>query len=415
MPTSPQRPSEGPQESPKQKERMGALESIKAQLASLRAAVERGPTAPESRETGGQQSAAEAMNTLAEAFQKARGFHEGLGATDPARQAWLNVEQAFLGNTTGGPAGVEDLQRGIEDAVEQTDAAQQDLAKLAGDVADEEGAVQEYLDRFRLSPVQRVDSVIDNVLQKARQNENLAPIVSKAENLFHSLGISFDDVKNFFKQLIFEKLESLPIRVGLVEDARLREQVARLTDAQKRMVTPEIEQQWRQAYYRWSSNPDKVVVQRPLLEMRNGKLVVVEPALEQQTAAVAQENIDAFGVSGMRLNQPLPLEGRPKFYVQVSGAGAGLTLGEVERGGKNFKFADKNTPATRITISTITAKNAADPGQMEVKFNTGEALTLVQLIGHLDKAIADQRGGEAQVEIPVGTRTLRASSGQTTA
>jgi len=415
MSTPAQRPSEGPQESPKKKERMGALESIKAQLASLRAAVERGPAAPESRETGGQQSAADAMNTLAEAFRKARTFHEGLGATDPARQAWLNVEQAFLGNTAGGSAGVEDLQRGIEDAVEETDAAQQGLAKLAGDIADEEGAVQEYLDRFRLSPVQRVDSVIDNVLQKARQNENLAPMVSKAENLLRSLGISFDDVKNFFKQIFFEKLESLPVRVGLVEDARLREQVARLTDAQKQMVTPEIEQQWRQAYYRWSSNRDKVTAQRPLLEVRNGKLVIVEPALQQQAAAAAPENADAFGVSGMRLNQPLSLEGRAKLPLQVAGVAVGLASGEVERGGKSFKFTDKNAPSTRITISTITAKNAADPGQIEVKFNTGEALTLVQLIGHLDKAIADQKGGEAQVEIPVGTRTLRASSGQTTA
>lgn len=413
--STPARPSENPQEDPKQKERMSALEGIKSQLANLRSAVEKGPATPETKEEVDEQSAAEALDALAEAFGRARALHEGLESKDAAQQAWLNVEQAILGNTEGEPITSETLARGLEDAVDKTDSAQQELANLAGDIADEEGAVQEYLDRFRLSPDERMESAIDNVLEKAKKNENLAPMIAKAESLFRSVGIDFEDVYSFLKQYLFNKLENAPFPVGWVRSYHLRKQIDRLTDDQKKLVTPEIGKEWENAYDRWANNLIKSANQRPYLEAQGDKLVVVEPAVQQEQAAATPENTDVFGVSGLRLNQPLSIEGNPGFGVQVTGANVSLKLGEVERGGKKFKFEDKNDKSTRITLNTLTPKSATDAGQIDVLLSTGETIQLVQLVGHLDKAIADQKGGEAKVEFTVGSRTISASSGQATA
>ena len=411
-----ERPQQDSQENPEQRERMGALEGIKSQLANLRAAVERPQESAEKADES--QSAAEAFKELAGAMERARALHKGLEDSDPNKQAWLNVEEDILGSTEGVDI-AQNLASGLEDAVEQTDAAQEQLAALASDFDDElspDGAVQEYLDRFRLTPSERVGNAIERHLEKARKNPQFGPMIAKAESLFRTVGINLEDVLNVVKNMVFSKLEGLPFRVGMVEDARLNDQLAQLTDAQKKLVTPEIKQEWRGAYSRWAANPTKVFKERPYIKVKDGKIQVVEPSEELVAEAPdANANVDVFGVKGLRMEQPLAMAGNPGFSVQVKGATAGLKLGEVERGGKKFSFVDKKDEKTRITINTLTAKSTTDPGQIDILLSTGETIQLVSLVDYLDRAVASAGTKEAEIEIPVGTRTtIRASSGKAT-
>ncbi|PIQ76108.1 hypothetical protein COU78_05925 [Candidatus Peregrinibacteria bacterium CG10_big_fil_rev_8_21_14_0_10_49_24] len=404
---------------------MNALEGIKAQLASLRQSVEQPQVQAESAESAPDATAAsQALDSLATAFEVARTAHANTEGNE--KSAWQNIEQELLGSTEGVPVSPEALIQGLEDTIEQTDAAQLDLAHLAGDIADEQDAVQEYLDRFRLSPLDRVGAALDRGLDRARENEQLGPIVQKAESLFRSLGINFDDVKSFLKSMFIARLEEFPFRVGLVEDARFQEQIKGLTEAQRQTIAQlkiaqpprDVEVEYRSAYSQWASVPpsERRVQDRPRIVFKEGvPQIVPDPNAppEQQQQAEIQENL--FGISGLNLNQPMRMEGRPEFSLNVAGAGIGLTLGKVTRGGKEFVLTDKTDPNTRITLDTLTPKNATDPGQIEVRFNTGEIITLVELTGHLQRAIAENtNGGDATVEFTAGTRTIRATSGQAT-
>ena len=424
--STPNRPSQGPQQNPEQNERMSALEGIKSQLASLRRAVEQPQAQSETAQaTPDATAASQAMDALATAFEVARRAHAG--AEGNAKSAWLNIEQELLGSTEGVPASREALVRGLEDTVEQTDAAQLDLAKLAGDIADEESAVQEYLDRFRLSPIERVDAALERGLDRARANPELGPVVQKAEGIFRSLGINFDDVKSFFKSMFIARLEEFPFRVGLVEDARFQEQLKGLTEAQRQTIAQlkvaqpprDVEGEYRSAYSLWVSVPSSVrrPQDRPRIVFKDGKPEIIAPdpagppLQAEQASTAAQQNL--FGITGLNLNQPMRMEGRAEFSLQVAGAGTGLTLGEITRGGKKFRLADKNDPNTRITLNTLTAKNATDPGQIEVQFSTGETIQLIELTNNLQRALAENtNGGDAAIEFTAGARTIRASSGQ---
>ena len=428
--STPNRPAQGPQQNPEQNERMSALEGIKSQLASLRRAVEQPQAQSETAQaTPDATAASQAMDALATAFEVARRAHAG--AEGNAKSAWLNIEQELLGSTEGVPASREALVRGLEDTVEQTDAAQLDLAKLAGDIADEESAVQEYLDRFRLSPIERVDAALERGLDSARKNPELAPMIQKAEGIFRSLGINFDDVKSFFKSMFIQRLETLPFRVGLVEDARFQEQLKGLTEAQRQTIAQlkvaqpprDVEGEYRSAYALWISVPPAIRItrpqDRPRIVFKDGKPEIVapdptaQPLQAEQASTAPQQNL--FGITGLNLNQPMRMEGRAEFSLQVAGAGTGLTLGEISRGGKKFRLADKNDPNTRITLSTLTAKNATDPGQIEVQFSTGETIQLIELTNNLQRALAENtNGGDAAIEFTAGARTIRASSGQAT-
>jgi plasmid stabilization system protein ParE len=426
--STPNRPSQGPQQNPDQNERMSALEGIKSQLANLRRAVERPQAQSETAETAPDAVAAsEALDALATAFETARAQHANLAPNDDANQMWKNVEQALLDSTEGLPISPEALMQGIED----TDAAQVELANLAGDIFDEESTVQEYLDRFRLSPTQRIGAAIDRGIDRARENPELGPVVQKVEGLFRSLGINFDDVKSFLKSMFIQRLEEFPFRVGLVEDARFQEQMKGLTEAQRKTIVDlkiaqpprDIEGEYRSAYSSWAGLPitaprenptalSRQTQKRPRIVFNNGEPEIDDgdrpPLQAEQTTAVPQQNV--FGITGLNVNQPMRMEGRAEFPLQVAGAGTGLTLGEITRGGKRFSLAYKNNPDGRITINTLTAKNATDPGQIEVQLSTGETIKLIDLTNHLQRAIAENTdGGDAIVEFTTGTTSIIAT------
>lgn len=430
MTTPSNRPPEGqPQPSPEQTERMRSVEGIKAQLANLRAAIERpAPAAPAPAENAEPQNTdttvLTAVDTLAQAVTRARQLHANLGPADSARIEWEDIEDALLGQVQGPSLEItrENLVRGIEDSLERGEQAQGELARLAaqlrGDTVDEEAAVQEYLDRFGATPADRFDGMIDRVFSRAEGSDAGRRVLDR----LRSFGVNMDDVRNLIKDFFFRFAEGLPIRVGMVEDSRFRQELSRLNRQQRARIAAlasgqpprDVEQEWRSAYELWVTTPDKRIQDRPRIVFRGDEPAIFPNPTEQQAQRQqpeVQQNQNLHGINGMALNQLISMQGRAETSLNVAGSPVGLTFGEISRLQRRFVLEDPSSNNAVINITSIKALSASDPGQTELQLSIGQTITLAELVRQLDAGIGANRNvPEIVAPITIGSRTINARS-----
>jgi hypothetical protein len=382
-------PPEGPKPE-KLEEHRKTVKDVRQALDALRKTLpEKASAQQESSEEV--EKRAQALGGLLESLRKMR-------ASQPGTPEWRALESRLTKELTAQDA--EALVKALNDINDQESDREKELAFLAKDIDDELTGVDEYIERFRSQPEQRLVDKVDSLVKTVY--EKLPPFVKD--------WFTAEDIRNVILSLIAGIIESFPFSPPALREAAagIRYRIAlqeaendkRLTPEHRRRLaeeTQKVKQEWMRAYkdHLLKKGSKQITADTPPPSIYD----VLNPApVVAPTPEKPPENL--FGVEGLKLNtekvvtEPLRINYNEKKLI--------LSQGTIKIEGKKLYRIRATGKDTEPTKTVLTAPNATDSAAVQISF-TIEGTTYTATLKQLTDAMEANEGTatpKEKTEIP---------------